>query len=288
MNSYSSQRGFTLIEIMITLTLGLVISIAVVQIMVSNNLTERLNRAMASVQENGRFIMGRLREDVLIAGRYDSLSPNLERSVDIVNEAAFLQNRPIIQAGDFVNAMDLGVVQGANGTNDELVIAMQSDRDCRGYKLGYGANEEFFVVNHYFVDGTNLKCRGFDGRVLRGLRAAVGTNGDKAFTLLDGVESFQVEYGVSSAAINADDTGRPSRFVTADLLPNVLTNGAQVVAIRIAILVKGEVEITLDPVPSFTLLNEAAFTPSEKRLYKKFEGTFALRNVKNFVRSRKL
>ena len=48
--SIRRAKGFTLIEIMITLALGLLISGAIIQVMVSNSVTDRLNRAIASAQ----------------------------------------------------------------------------------------------------------------------------------------------------------------------------------------------------------------------------------------------
>ena len=67
-NCKENQKGFTLVEIMISMALGLVISGAVIQIMVSNSVTEKLTRAMASTQESGRFIINRLRSEMLMVG----------------------------------------------------------------------------------------------------------------------------------------------------------------------------------------------------------------------------
>ena len=280
------QSGFSLIELMITLSIGLVISAAVIQLMTGNQVTERLNRALASTQESGRFIISRMRKELLMTGRYDALSPNLDRTVDIVDEAAFLQNRPVLLPGDFLQDLSLGSLQGANGSSDTLVVGTQAERDCRGYRLGYGVGQEFFVVNRYFVDGTKLKCQGFDGRVLRGLKQASGSS-NAAFTLLDDVQSFQVLYGITNNTTTGF-SGRPIRYVTADLLAAQRALGSTVVAIRLAVLVKGDGEVVIDPVPSFRLLNEASITPSEKRLFKQFESTITLRNVKNFTRNRKI
>lgn len=278
-------QGFTLIEIMITLALGLLISGAIIQVMVSNSVTDRLNRAIASAQESGRFIVSRLRTDVIMTGRYDPLSAELNRDVDTVEEGAFVQNRPIPLPGDFVNRAGLGALEGLAADNDTLVVSLQSDRDCRGYTLGYAAGEEFYVVNEYFVDGRELKCRGFDGRYLRGQKVAVGHNGHSAFTLLDDVESFQVLYGIADAAVAGDNSARPVQYVPANQLAAALANTAQVVAIRIALLVRGDGEVAVDPVPSFVLLNEDPVTPGNQHIYKQFEVTIALRNMKNFVRS---
>jgi type IV pilus assembly protein PilW len=272
------QQGFSLVELMIALVLGLIISGSVIQIMSSSKVTERLNRAIASAQESGRFIIARLRQDILPAGRYDPLDPNLSRIVDVVEEAAFLQNRPVILPNDFAGQPGIGSLQGAGGANDTLVVAAQAERDCRGFKLGYDQDEEFFVVNRYFVDGTTLRCVGYDGRVLRGQRGAVGNNGDLAVPILDEVYGFQVLYGIS----------RPVRYVTADQLALERTLESAVVAIRIAILVKGDSPVVIDPIPSFKLLNEPVQTPDSTGFYRKFETTITLRNVKNFLRSNNL
>lgn len=284
----NKQAGFSLIELMISLVLGLVISGAIIQIMVSNSVTDKLNRAVASVQENGRYAISRLRSDVITAGRYESLYPELDRSVDVVDEGNYVKNHPVALPGDFASRATLGSKEGTSGANDTLVVGMQALRDCRGFKLGYDARAEFYVVNEYFIDGTSLKCRGFDGRYLRGQKAAQGHAGHAAYTLLDDVISFQVLYGITRHDINGDNTARPTRFVSADQIAAELGAGGQVVAIRIALLLTGDGEITVDSVPKFRLLDAPLVQPSEKRLYKQFETTITLRNSKNFMRSRKV
>ncbi|MGO4891595.1 PilW family protein [Flavobacterium sp. W21_SRS_FM6] len=288
MKTPKQQHGFSLVELMISLTIGLMISGALIQVMLGNNVTERLNQAVSSVQESGRFIITRLRNDLLMTGRYDNLSPDLNRDVDVAVEAAIVQNNPVPLPGDFVNDATVGSLEGASGASDTLVVSAQASTDCRGYKLGYAANEEFYVVNQYFVTGTTLQCRGFDGRVLRGQKVAVGNDSDKAYTLLDDVYSFQVQYGVSNTLSVGDNSSRPVRFVTADALAALRTAGAQVVAIRIAVLLKADSDVLIDPVPSFKLLDEAVYQPTDKRLFKQFETTVTLRNVKNFIRSRNI
>ena len=63
------QTGFSLIELMIALALGLIISGAIIQVMVSSRVTQGVNQAVTSVQENGRFVISRLRTEMLMAGR---------------------------------------------------------------------------------------------------------------------------------------------------------------------------------------------------------------------------
>jgi type IV pilus assembly protein PilW len=286
MKAFSSrQSGFSLIELMISITLGLILSSAVVQVMVSNNSTERLNRSIASVQENGRFIIARLRNDLIMTGRYDILQPDLNQNVDIVVEAAFVHNNSIPVVGIFSNALTKGVIEGVDAASDTLMVALQARQDCRGATHGY-VDEEFMVVNEYFLEGTSLKCRGFDGRVLSGLKVEV--DDDRAYTLLDDVTSFQVQYGVTDNANSNDNSARPVKFIDADTLGAEKAAGAMVVAIRIALLLKADSDVIISPVPKFKLLNEDPIQPTQERLYKQFETTITLRNNKNFARSRNI
>ncbi|GAB3034394.1 PilW family protein [Bowmanella dokdonensis] len=281
------DKGFSLVELMISLTLGLLISGAIVQVMVSNQVTERLNRAVASVQENGRYFITRIRGDLMMTGFYDTLSPDLDRSVDIIDEESFLQHRAVVLPGDFVNAPGLGAQQGANGANDRLVVAFQASEDCRGAEFGYGG-DEFFVVNEYYIDDEQLKCRGYDGRVLRGLRSApVGSDSDPV-VLLDQIASFQLLYGIANNQDAGDFSARPIRYVAADQLAAERLADSAVVTIRIAVLLKGDGKIALNNEPDFRLLTEEQQTPPGQHLFKQFETTISLRNLKNQLRSRKI
>lgn len=283
----SKQSGFSLIELMISLTLGLIVSAAVVQVMVSNNSTERLNRSIASAQENGRFIIARLRNDLIMTGRYDMLRPDLNKRVDIVVEAAFVHNNPVPVVGDFSNGLAKGAIEGVGTASDTLMVVLQGTTDCRGETHGY-VNEEFMVVNEYFLDGTSLKCRGFDGRVLQWGEVPLKVVDDSAYTLLDDVLSFQVQYGITDNIASQDNSARPVKFIDADTLAAEKAAGSLVVAIRIALLLKADSDVLISPVPQFKLLNEDPIQPSEKRLYKQFETTITLRNSKNFARSRNI
>lgn len=279
----TKQKGFTLVEIMISLALGLVISSAVIQILVSNSVTEKLNRAVASSQESGRYIIARLRDELLMVGLYDAINPNLSGAIDIAEEESFLRNHPIPLPGDFPSRTGLGSKQGLNGASDTLVVSLQGTHDCRGFKLGYNSDEEFFVVNEYFVSDNKLKCRGFDGRVLRGQRSAVGHNNHAAYTILDDVLSFQVTYGMASPDTNNGQTS-PTQYIDASGLANAFANDQYVVSIRLGVILKGEGDITLDAPATFKLLNEDVITAPDKGLYKSFETTVTLRNMRNFVR----
>lgn len=276
------QRGFTLVELMVSLLLGVIISGAIIQVLVSNQVTSRLNQAMASAQEGGRFIVQRLRDDVLRAGLYDRNSPLLNRDVDTLAEESFIHQRTINLPGDFIQRPLLGASQGADGAADTLVISMAGSSDCRSLQHGYNGTERFHVVNEYFLEDGQLKCRGFDGRALRGLKAAQGHDGNAAYTLLDDVVDFQVQYGIAFTNAAENELGRPAQYVTAEQLAALRGQGASVVTIRFAVLVKGDGQVNLPQAAQFKLLNEALQNAPDNGYYRDFGATVVLRNSKNW------
>ena len=63
-NSNRSMRGFTLIEMMIAITLGILLSVGLVTLFGATNKTNRAQDAMAKLQENGRYAIQRLNYDL--------------------------------------------------------------------------------------------------------------------------------------------------------------------------------------------------------------------------------
>ncbi|WP_414828001.1 PilW family protein [Alteromonas sp. H39] len=275
------NAGFSLVELMVSLLLGTIITSAIIQVLVSSQVTSRLNQAVAEVQESGRFITMRLTNELLETGQYDVLTANIDSSVDTVVESAWVQNHAIGLAGDFATNTGLGSTQGAGGAHDAVVVSMLDTQDCTGNQHGYAGNA-FHVVNHYYVTGNKLTCNGFDGRALRGMKASASPS--SAVTLLDNVVSFQVQYGVSDGA--EESQGQPVTYATADELPALRNNGQQVVAIRFGLLLSSyEDQVTQTVAPEFAVLNEAKVSLDKQHYYQVFSKTLALRNVKNFVRS---
>ena len=64
----SAARGFSLVELMVALLIGLIISIGVVQIFGATRATYQLDESLARAQENGRFALEFLHQDIRHAG----------------------------------------------------------------------------------------------------------------------------------------------------------------------------------------------------------------------------
>lgn len=68
MQSRSTVRGFTLLEIMVALVLGLLLSIGIVSLFLTTSRTNKLQDGLARLQENGRYAVGRIESDLRMGG----------------------------------------------------------------------------------------------------------------------------------------------------------------------------------------------------------------------------
>ena len=64
-----SQQGLTLVELMIALLLGLLLSFAAIQLLVSNQRTFSLQEAVTGVNEDGQTVLRYIAADIRNAGR---------------------------------------------------------------------------------------------------------------------------------------------------------------------------------------------------------------------------
>lgn len=64
----NKQSGFSLVELMIATTLGLIVITAVSSIFLSSNKTNKTQENMARLQENARFALNKMQTDIRMAG----------------------------------------------------------------------------------------------------------------------------------------------------------------------------------------------------------------------------
>ncbi len=68
LNSHHHQRGASLIEIMIALLIGIILTSGAVSIFISNNAAANLASQLSRMQENGRFLIEILSKEIRMAG----------------------------------------------------------------------------------------------------------------------------------------------------------------------------------------------------------------------------
>ena len=90
MKTIHSQKGISLVELMISMTIGLILMTGVVQLFLSSRTTFSTQQALARVQESGRLAMEFLAEDIRMAGYMGCMSRNLNFH-NTLNDANKLQ-----------------------------------------------------------------------------------------------------------------------------------------------------------------------------------------------------
>lgn len=68
------QAGASLVELMIALVLGLLVTAAIYQVFLSNQQTQRMQQALSHIQENGRFALDMISRDIRHAGYHGGCS----------------------------------------------------------------------------------------------------------------------------------------------------------------------------------------------------------------------
>lgn len=167
-HSPHAQRGMSLVELMIGLTLSLIIVVAVGYVFAGSRQTYRTSDDSSRLQESGRFAMETLGASFRAAGHWDlSLTDNTKVSFP-------------------GTAVVGGNNTGTNGT-DTVTLSFESATDCLGQATPAG-----IAINLFRVNANNqLEC--------------LGNGANAAQVLVDDVEDFQVRYGIDTNADNAVD-----------------------------------------------------------------------------------
>ncbi len=74
LNSVQRHRGMTLIEVMVALTIGLLITAAILSLFISMNKSYKQNDAIARMQENARFALELITQDLRHAGYFGNIA----------------------------------------------------------------------------------------------------------------------------------------------------------------------------------------------------------------------
>lgn len=164
MKHSKQQHGLTLIELLIALVLGSLISAAAMQMLLTNKMTLTTQQGNNEVEENGRYGVDFLMRDIRKAGM-----------------------RPT--TATIKVATPIAATNGSTNTGDEITVTYVMDSadtnasptDCNGNALS-GTNPT--VINRYYVTGGRLMCLG-NGSVTAG-------------EIVDGVDVFQILYGIDN------------------------------------------------------------------------------------------
>ena len=183
----SRLRGFSLVELLLALAIGLVLVAGGSQVVISSRATQASQQAAMWLQDDARFVLGKMIQEIRQAGMFGCLG------------TAFIENAPAAfdqpvrwSAGNGSASLTLVTADvGSNGGTPTWTVVS----DCRTGATAYsesrtpGPGQLAFPIR----------------RIAYGLRKdqltiAVGNGAPLRQPLVDNVKAFNVSFGIASSA----------------------------------------------------------------------------------------
>lgn len=245
----AASAGFSLVELMIALVVGLILLAGVLQILLGNREAFDAQRGKARLQENARLVSFVLENSVAHAGFKTDLNAKETRIFPFDDENEFAR-------GAFV-----GGTPNTRNNSDTLRIRFQGEggvHNCRGTAVGTVGDPQETGFELYVNEDDTLVCHVFGG---------------DSQPLVENVERFEVRYG-----LDTDDEVGVDRYIS-DL------GGAdptEVRSIRVQLLLRSPDAEKLLPVATertfqFSDRNTQTYNDRQGRLM--LDQTIALRNA---------
>ncbi|MDA3135853.1 pilus assembly protein PilW [Pseudomonas syringae] len=205
------SRGFGLVEIMVALVLGLVVSLGIVQIFTAARGTYQSQNAAARMQEDARFLLSKLIQEIRMTGLYGCLSfKDYSPTPPAINWPVALDN-PILwdNANRTLTLITSDVGTAGNAPTDNI-IGLQNRHSALYGAQSPLAGQTAFPLRQllYTLTGTNLNIQYGAGGAVQ--------------PLLQNVLDFSVSFGMA---------GNPMSYTTA--VTNA--NAANVRSVRISL-----------------------------------------------------
>lgn len=303
MNGLLRQTGYTMLEMLVSIAVGIIIALAATQLFVTNQMSFNLQKGIGDVSDNGRFaleFMGR----AIRAGSMQPMSSAASASntvglagaqwpVVIVDKSDIpsgvsLPNNVLSQDNLSALAAPATGKQGGIGPSDSLLVqyfTLFDTRDCEGQAVP-GGN---YVLARFFLrpdttagTGSALAC---EGGYYSGLSGSALTNFSATDTggtvMLSSVDNFQVLIGVANTALS----NVPQQYLTIPAY-KALAPRPPIAAVRMGLLVSSveRAGTLIGASPSVTVLNQAiasSSVPVDNRVRRVFSSTIAMRNTLN-------
>jgi len=299
--SFSSDaRGFTLIELMISLVLGLLISAAVMQVYLINTRTLTVQQSASEVQDSTIFALQSLDDHIRITNLGNPISNITDGTANggivltpsnVANIAAIKTAYMTISAGQTVTAATNGWtgVSNTNVASDQLTIQYKNITpndlyDCEGTKIGKDSSA--WVIERYFVrtvTGDTSTGSGIQDLVLAcdagriDSANAVTGFGDNGEVIVPAVEQFQVLLGTLAGFDRL--TYLPAKTYLE------ITDKPAITSIKLGVIVRSSTPLIADADKTqFSVLGKSQTLktdPTNKKYYRRsYESTILLRNAR--------
>ena len=182
-----SARGFGLIELMVALALGLIVVLGVAQIFISAKNTYVSQNASASMQEDARFVLSKMLQEIRMVGMFGCLESITDSS--LASDFAANSATPIRWDNANLKLTLVTADVGNNGGSPTWTVIS----DCRSDATAYSglrvapAGQLAFPVRRLTYTFRNNQ-----------LWMNTGTGNDAGQVLVNNVSAFGMTFGVAS------------------------------------------------------------------------------------------
>jgi len=149
MNTEQRQSGFTLVELMVALAIGLIASIGIVSLFNGTSRSNRLQEGLARLQENGRFAVARIETDLRMASAPYCNGNAGNRHLGVV--APMWRDNPM-----WVYAADLNLPDSGSPANPMASVDGSGQRSYSDAATNYGLSSRFLMQG--FSCTTGITC----------------------------------------------------------------------------------------------------------------------------------
>ena len=276
------QRGLSLVELLVGLTLGLTVIATALALYLSSGHALRNTQAVTQMTEDASVALSILRAQIALAG-YSSptgLDSQGQMTRAFNGQGLFgctggitptsighAQLHDIVCQGDPTQP-DAIVVRYEADTRNTLTTSAGTPTDCLGNSTPLVDGTHHLADNRYFVDNHTLSCRGNGHSV--------------AQPLVDHIVELALRYGVSAPAASAPDEVT-LRYLTAQevsgttMPPSASPLWRRVKAVRLCLVLRSELEVQ-DTAMTYTNCQGLTQTAPDRRLYRAFHTTVSLPN----------
>lgn len=266
-NTNTYQKGLTLIEIMLALSIGIFITGGIIQLFINSKKTYELQDGLSRVQENGRFAIYTMQEDVRMLGYWGCMT---NASGDLVGVEGNNKSDSVLIRSAFDLTISNTIPLDCGSSIDKTASYYTNELSTIKYEVN---SQNELIRYHPYIDGKqimNFPAECHLSIVADASLTPENTHIGSCAVMAESVYDMQIVYGEDTDT-TPDYT--VNRYINADQVSSI----DKVLSMRIYILLASQKDqLTTTPVNYFFKGQEV--TASDKKLWRVFTSTIALRN----------
>ncbi|MEN9865365.1 MAG: Prepilin-type cleavage/methylation-like protein [Pseudomonadota bacterium] len=276
------QRGFNIVELMISITIGLVMIVFVTSLYVRSKGAYEVNDDNSRMQQEGRLIMSMIGRNISQAGFGQPVSFSSSRLVSTFHQASDNPQAFRVCDGGFVaptNLNNTACVGGTGAAGFEVSYIDDSTpntntgagSDCNGQAVPLDTRGFRRVINRFYLTGTpgnlSLNC--------------IGNGSATSQPLLSNVEGMRLRFGVIGNNLKQVtgmyNTAADVLAVESTINPPV-EPFSRVASVEVCLQLTSATKVNQKNEQTYVDCRGATVTPTDRRIHMALTSVFTLRN----------